>query len=227
MSIITNSELQKKFDSLTENSLNRKILIENAIREVEDFVENIPIYTSPFKRVPKPPTTNKSPKFLNFEGAYIDRKIFNEAFYEYLNNGKALSIVQEQNDNNESFIIKQNSVEQSIELFKYYEWLKKQLPLTTKKIQSNPTLYLNDKLLALHFLGLDTSDYENNKCAEVLAQILDVDSENIRKALSYLYNDAPKNPVRTKSNLEKASQLFEKQGLTTITSKIKSLIEKS
>ncbi|KAF2335649.1 hypothetical protein [Flavobacterium daemonense] len=216
MTIITYLELQQKFDSATEKSLNKKKSIEFEIKAIEDYVDNIP-YIS-FRGKSQASGINKSPKIFSFENVYFDRIIFNEAFYEYLNNGKVISIIQKQNDNNESIKIKQKSVEQSIELFKYYEWLNELLTATNKIVKNND-LTLNQKLITLHYLGLDTRGNDNDKCAEILGEFLGYGAENIRKSFSHLY--AGKNKVRTKTNFEKVIQLFENKGLEQISNRIK------
>jgi hypothetical protein len=222
MNIITNLELQNKFNSVTEKSLNRKLLIENEIREIENYVNNIPAYVPAFLKNSKTAITNKSPKIFSFGDTYIDRKIFNEAFYEYLNNGKVISIDRTQIDNDKSYQLKQNSADQSIEVFKYYEWLK--IQLTTK---AKPSISFNheEKLLALLYLGMDTKKYDNTKSAKILSVVLGMSEQNTRDHLSYLYQDAINNPVRTKKHLETVFKEFENQGLTEISTRIKDEIK--
>lgn len=223
MSTITNLELQNKFNTATENNANRNLLIENEIREIENYVNYIPAYTSPFRKKAIPLTINKSPKIFDFGNTYIDRKIFNESFYEYLNSGKPITIERLHNDNDEMYRIKQNSANQSIETFKYYEWLKIQLSIP-QKAQKKSSLSHKQKLLALHYLGLDTSKYDNTKIAKILSEILELSEDNTRQYLSYL--SAGKNDVRTKTNLEKVNQLFENQEITDISNTIKKDLEK-
>jgi hypothetical protein len=223
MSIITNLELQNKFNTATKNSLNRHTLITFEIREIEEHINNIPANTRAFRKMTYTSTVNVSKKIFDFSGIYIDRKIFNESFYQYLNNGTQITIERLYNDNDERYRHKQNSADQAIEFFKYYQWLKTQL-LTPQKLEDKDSLPVKQKLLALHYLGLDTSANDNNKCAEILGTILGVGSENIRKSLSHLYA-GKNNNVRTKNNLEKVKQLFDSQGLTDISNRIKSDIE--
>lgn len=216
MSIITNLELQNKFDTAIQNSVNKNILIENEIREIENYVNNIPVFS--LKKSAKPLTVNKSPKVFDFRNTYIDRSIFNESFYEYLSNAKPITIERLYHDNDEMYRLKQNSANQAIEIFKYYEWLK--IKLTTKAKQSISFNH-QEKLLALTYLGLDTKNYDNSKSAKILSSILGLSEQNTREHLSYLYYDAKNNPVRTKKHLENISKQFENQGLTDVSNKIK------
>jgi hypothetical protein len=222
MNIITNLELQNKFNSATEKSLNRKLLIENEIKEIENYVNNIPVYV-PFLKIRKSAITNKSPKIFSFGNTYIDRKIFNEAFYQYLNNGKIISVDRTQIDNDESYQFKQNSSNQSIEVFKYYEWLKIQLTTKTKIAIS---LNHQEKMLALHFLGMNTKNLDDNKTAKILSAILGLSEQNTREILGALYIDAKNNPVRTKKHLENLHKHFENIGLTEIAVNIEKEIQK-
>ncbi|WP_445956928.1 hypothetical protein [Yeosuana sp.] len=218
MSIITNLELQKKFDTAIENSVNKNILIENEIREIENYVNNIPVYSFSLKKSAKPLTMNKSPKVFDFGKTYIDRKIFNESFHDYLRNAKPITIERLYDESDETYRIKQNSSEQAIETFKYYEWLRIKL---TKKAKQSISFNHEEKLLALLYLGLNTTEYDNTKCAKILNAIIGLSEQNTREMLSYLYNDGINNPVRTKKHLEKVSKQFENQGLTVISNKIK------
>jgi hypothetical protein len=50
MSIITNLELQNKFNTATENSLNRHTLITFEIREIEKHINTTPANTGHFEK---------------------------------------------------------------------------------------------------------------------------------------------------------------------------------
>jgi len=93
-----------------------------------------------------------------------------------------------------------------------------------QKTTSKSSLSHKQKLLALHYLGLNTTKYENTKIAKILAEVLELSEDNTRIFLSYL--SAGKNEVRTKANLEKVNQLFEKQGLSEISETIINDIKK-
>lgn len=224
MSIITNLELQNKFNTATENSINRNILIETEIREIENYINNIPVYARAFKKAVKPLTINKSPKIFDFSDVYINRKIFNESFYEYLNNGKPITIERLYNDNDEIYKHKQNSADQAIEFFKYYEWLKIQL-LTPQKAEKKSSLSHKEKMLALYYLGLDMRKFSNNKqSAIILSKILGLDESNTKDYLTYF--DGNKGKVKTEANINKMLDLFENQDFKEIQKKIKDDLEK-
>jgi hypothetical protein len=225
MSIITNLELQNKFNITTENSIHKTLLIENEIKEIENYVNHIPVYTSPFRKETKPLTTNNSPKVFNFGNTYIDRKIFNESFYDYLNNGKPITIERLYNDNDEMHRLKQNSANQSIEIFKYYEWLKIQLSNPQKIEKKSEGLSHKEKMLALYYLGLDMRKFRNNlQSAKILSKILDLDESNTKDNLTYF--DGINCKVKTEANLKRVLELFEHKDFKEIHTAITREIEK-
>lgn len=224
MSIITNLELQNKFNTVTENSINRNILIETEIREIEIYINNIPVYTRTFKKTVKPLTINKSPKIFDFSGVHINRQIFNESFYEYLNNGKTITIERLYNDNDETYKHKQNSADQAIEFFKYYEWLKIQLS-TPQKAEKKNSLSHKEKMLALYYLGLDMRKFGNNvQSASILSKIIGFDESNTKRFLTYF--DGKECEVKKEPNMTKMLELFEHHDFKEIHNAIKKDLEK-
>jgi len=113
---------------------------------------------------------------------------------------------------------------QGFEFAKYTLWLKRDMKNDGLNKKKKTPLSHKQKMLALHYLGLDLSKYDNTKSAKILSQILDLSEENTRKYISYL--SAGKNNVRTKSNLEKLSQLFEQQNFIDVSNQINSDIKK-
>jgi hypothetical protein len=127
------------------------------------------------------------------------------------------------NDNDNMFKFKTETVNQAYEFFEYYKWLNSLINEPKKDVKKS-SLTHKQKLLALHYLGLDTSKFENSKIAKILSEILELSEDNTRQYLSYI--TAGKNEVRTKANLEKVNQLFENQGLLDISLSIKKDLEK-
>lgn len=113
-------------------------------------------------------------------------------------------------------------MQQAKEFSKYYLWLKNLKP--SDKVQKQSSLSHKQKMLALHYLGLDLSKYDNTKSAKILSLILDLDEGNTRKYLSYV--SAGKNDVRTKTNLSKLNEVFKHQGLDDIAFTIKNDLDK-
>jgi len=156
------------------------------------------------------------------------REFFNSVFNDYLINGKITCIPDnnEMDDDLRDFGISSlrddecamSEIEKATNFVDYYNWLKElEIKPTIQKDKSN--LNLEQKLLALQYLGLEVRDFSNSHSATVLGQILNVGSENIRKNLSNLY--AGKNKVRSAENLEKVSELFKNQTFDSISNRIK------
>ncbi len=149
-------------------------------------------------------------------------KFFNSVFHNYSMNGDYdfNSIPENRFKDRDTKVAKK-----AISFAEYYKWLKElNLESSQNKSSKKAELSHKQKMLALHYLGLDLSKYENTNSAKILSQILDLDYDNTRKYLSYV--SGGKNTVRTKTNLQKIQNLFENQNLNTISNKIKEDIEK-
>ena len=221
MEIIKLQQFQNNFNNVIQNSPNSKFIIENEIKEVSYYVDNFP----KFQGLKKPTLNNHSRKtktVFKLNLSILARDLFNVAFTEFMFSGN-YTAEQLHSDNEEMFQFKVETVAQAYEFSEYYKWLNSLLKEPQKNTNKN-SLSHKQKLLALHYLGLNTSKYENTKIAKILSEILELSEDNTRMFLSYLSNG--KNEVRTKSNLEKVNQLFEKQGLTDISNTIKTDIEK-
>ncbi|SNR75516.1 hypothetical protein [Lutibacter flavus] len=103
----------------------------------------------------------------------------------------------------------------------YYKWLNelKEQPLSSPK-QKKSTLTHSQKILALYYLGIDMSKFQNNvQSAKILSSILDLDYTNTKEFLTYFEGKKPK--VKNKSNIKKMSELFEHQIFKCILDEIK------
>jgi hypothetical protein len=220
MEIVTVSQLQEKFNQVYKTSLNPHFVLDNEIKEIVNYVNTVPSMS--FYRSLKHKSTDNYKSTATFSFKIPDKNLFNTAFYQVQNNG-SFEVERSHIDNDLMYEIKLQTVKQAKEFFEYYKWLN-ELQAAPKKVEKKPALTHKQKLLALHYLGLDTSKYENSKTAKILSEILELSEDNTRQYLSYL--SAGKNDVRTKSNLEKVLQLFDKQGLTDISNKLKTDIEK-
>lgn len=221
MGIIKLQQLKDNFDSEIKKSINQKYVIDEGIKEVLDYIKNIPSYNS-FRNTSKSLSKDNGAKTFKIKIPNLLRNLFSEAFNSYIKFGK-YELERFHADTNEMYQIKEDTVKQAFEFSEYYKWLN-DLLTSPQKVEKKNGLSHKQKLLALHYLGLNTSKYENTKTAKILSEILELSEDNTRIFLSYL--SAGKNEVRTKANLEKVNQLFEKQGLTEISDSIKTDIEK-
>lgn len=222
MDIITATELQEKFDLTIQNNSHRTIKIENEIKAVEEYVYNIPTPRSTFRKQPTKISINKTPQVFDLGYTYIDRNIFNEAFCKYLNSEEKTIVEQLHNEPKEVHYLKQRSADQAIELFKYFTWLK---VILTKKTKPTITLNHQEKMLALHFLGMNTSKFNDTKIAKILSVILGLDEQNTREILGALYVNAPNNPVRNNKHFENLQKQFKNIGLNEIAEEINEKIK--
>lgn len=221
MEIIKLQQFQNNFNSAIENLPNQKFIIENEIKEVIHYVENVPNFR-PFKKTVTPNYSHKSKTIFKLNLSDLGRGLFNTAFNEFMFSGSFIA-ERDYNDNDNMFKFKTETVNQAYEFFEYYKWLNSLINEPKKDVKKS-SLTHKQKLLALHYLGLDTSKFENSKTAKILSEILELSEDNTRQYLSYI--TAGKNEVRTKSNLEKVNQLFENQGLLDISLSIKKDLEK-
>jgi hypothetical protein len=125
---------------------------------------------------------------------------------------------RDNNETDEMYKIKIDCVQQGAELLKYYDWLNKVFDTPPKEFKTK-ALTLNQKILALDYLGIDLSNQDNTKTAKLLSAILGMNEQNIRTCLTYI-NVGRKNDVRTKANLQVLHELFKSQSLIDISATI-------
>ncbi|WP_029034232.1 hypothetical protein [Salinimicrobium terrae] len=222
MNLTTLSELKKAFHSALEEATDKQYLIENELREINNFISYVPIPKVQKRLYVKYHSVQKGTEIFDLNIPQAQRKDFTEAFNSILRTGE-FQIEKSFHEPNEAFEIRLNIKKQAFEFAEYYRWLN-ELKSSPQKASKKNVLTHKQKLLALHYLGLDTSKFDNSAVAKILSEILELSEDNTRQYLSYI--SAGRNNVRTKTNLEKVNQLFEEQGLTDISKKIKSDIEK-
>lgn len=221
METITLTQLKENFNIVLEISINKKYTIENEINAITDYINSIPNYKL-FQKPVNADLKNKNNKIFKIKISDLSRSLFSDTFNNYMLVGKQI-VERFHSDTDEMFEYKERIVNQAYEFADYYKWLN-ELLATPQKTEKKGSLTHKQKLLALHYLGLDTSKFENSKTAKILSEILELSEDNTRQYLSYI--SAGKNEVRTKANLEKVNQLFENQGLLDISSNIKKDLEK-
>ncbi len=220
MNITTFSELKKAFNSALENSPDKQFLIDNELREINNFINYVPIPKVQKRLYVKYYPAQKGTGIFNIEVS--PGRSFNEAFNSILRTGD-FQIEKSFHEPTEAFEIRQNIVKQAYEFAEYYKWLNS-LKNSPQKLPKKSSLDHKEKLLALHYLGLDLSKFDNKKTAKILSEIIGHSEENTRKYLSYLA--AGKNDVRTPKTLKNTLNLFESQGFDEISNTIKTDLEK-
>ncbi|SDK79361.1 hypothetical protein SAMN04488034_101489 [Salinimicrobium catena] len=222
MILTTLSDLKKSFKSALEKSSEKQYLIENELREINNFVTNLPIPRAKRNIFSKYYSIPKGTAIFDLDIPFEFRRTFAEAFNKIIITGE-LEEVKLHSESDQAFLFRKQISQQALEFVKYYKWLNelKNKPQTLPKKSS---LDHKEKLLALHYLGLDLSKFDNKKTSKILSEIIGHSEENTRKYLSYL--TAGKNNVRTPKTLKITLNLFESQGFDEISNTIKSDLEK-
>lgn len=222
MDIITLSQFQNEFYLVYNKSIDKQYIVDNELNEILIHINTAQNHKAFQKRNTLTFTNNLNGTFKKLLNRSNDT-FFSLSFNNYMLEGKS-ETERTYNDTDATYQYKLRTTNQAYEFAEYYKWLKK-LNSEPQKTEEENSMPIKQKLLALHYLGMDTSEHNHTKCAEILAEILGVGSENIRKSLSHLYA-GKNNTVRTKNNFEKVKQLFDKQGLTAISNQIKDDLEK-
>ena len=126
MELITLPQLQAKFNSIAEKSINKKYVIDTEINSVINFVNTFPI----FRMWEIPKKENKKTKTI-FE---LDipmglNELFNNAFNGFITR-EDFAIERFHFDTNDMYKIKEETVKQAFEFSEYYKWL--------QELQNNP-----------------------------------------------------------------------------------------
>ncbi|WAC00967.1 hypothetical protein N7U66_12210 [Lacinutrix neustonica] len=179
--IIDFKTLQKDFNSRSSELKNTKRFVEDELKQV-DLLLNHSNYAPDFGMSGL--TERYKSKLENLNRIYncvqSGWKIFLWGYEKYYYNEKETKYrrVSNINDISEKHLKSFNDENevfhnQGLELGKYVLWLRKleNEPSTEKEYS---TLSPEQKLLALHYLGLDFRDFTNTHVANVLSQILNV-----------------------------------------------------
>jgi hypothetical protein len=196
----TSNQFIEVFETVLETTENKTSLIQNEIKQIEAFTSSEALILKSSMMFTIYDNATNSVFDLSLLGS---RKYFNKYFVEYRINNKTSA------DDNIS--------QQAVEFAEYYKWLNElKIPKSKQKFSD---LNNEQKLLALHFLFPNISDYTNTQLAKVLSQILNIGSENVRRNLSDLYKKDSE--IRTIENFEKLIELFENKTFESITTKLK------
>ncbi|MBL4746866.1 MAG: hypothetical protein JKY08_10935 [Flavobacteriaceae bacterium] len=211
MKLTTQEQFTSNFElELDINSeSNKSKIIKNEINEIEKFLEP--------KEYPK---VDKKYRYanLNLKPNHVFKLSINKNYRNhFINAFHDFNLRNEINENENSDI--QVVIVQAREFVKYYNWLT-ELTSENKNVKiKKSSLTHSQKILALYYLGIDMTKYQNNvQSAKVLASILDLDESNTKDYLTYF--DGKKSKVKNKKNIEKISELFNHQDFKSILNKI-------
>lgn len=226
MTIKSFQEFKENFNIKAEQVQDKLALVKNEVKEIENFIVDAQ-YVEPFPRRTRGIFSGgvKSKSTAVFE---LDiHRNYKTRFVDFFNDYNLHNKVNLDRDSYQlestyqDFLTLSNQAKEFVE---YYKWLLNQQNEKVTPKAKKSELTHKQKMLALHYLGLDLSKYDNTKSAKILSMVLDLDEGNTRKYLSYL--SAGKNDVRTKSNLSKLNEVFKHLGLDDIAFTIKSDLDK-
>ena len=204
MNLTTFEQFKEAFETALSKSKKPENLIDNEISDIEHFLkkEDVPRQKR-FRFHITPPSVHIFKLHINKTHKYH----FVNAFNDFNLIGK-----------HDSDMANSEVVEQARQFCQYYNWLKSLKKAPNRNLQKNGLSY-KQKMLALHYMGLDLSKYDNTTYGNILGEVLGLDRGNTRKYLSYVCSG--KNDVRTIKNLQVVLNLFEAEHLTDISSKIR------
>ncbi|SMG49718.1 hypothetical protein [Arenibacter troitsensis] len=217
-------ELQDIFNTSLSKAKNKEIIIENELKQIDVF-----LHTQGSNNYRKEIINliaehdNLNPNFDRINWLYFTKGDF-DTFHRYYDD----YLIQEiesplpvyefnneisQEEINGFFEEIKRIRKQAIELAKYTIWLKALKSTNNSKPQKkNNTLSQKQKLLALHYLGLDFRKQDYIKSAKVLQEIYGHHFEDSRKLMPMLYDT--NNSLKTSDNLRSVLNLFKSIGFT-------------
>lgn len=217
-------ELQDIFNVRYEKIKNKTLLIEDELKQIDEFFEtegkniyrqDLVDFLISIDRVPNsvfnthwiyPPTGY----FFDFK-KYYEGYLYEEIELPIPDNKPTENIPQKDIDINMEGLKPVRL--QAIELAKYTIWLKELKSTNTLKPQKKKdTLSQKQKLLALHYLGLDFRNHDYIKSAKVLQEIYGHHFEDSRKLMPMLYDT--NNTLKTSDNLRSVLNIFKSIGFT-------------
>lgn len=223
MEITKLEQLQNNFKLALEKSLNQKHTIDTEIKEVEDFINTIPIQRAFRKPIKAEFKTLRTTRVFNLNPC--DRQLLSDAFYSITETGDFNDLSRTVNDTDLTYQHRTNTVKQAFELFEYYKWLNKLLTVPQKEEKKSDGLSHKERMLALYYLGLDMRKFGNNlQSAKILSKIIGFDESNTKKFLTYF--DGKECEVKKEPNITKMLELFEHQDFKEIHNAVRKDLEK-
>jgi len=205
-------ELQSEFSTELDKALEKKNLIDLELKGIYSYLNptlSNEIFGPAF--LPNPFSIFKLEIYTNH------LELLKSAFNGYLVYDKFEIPVADYEDQL-TIDLNKKIVQQGFELVKYHNWLNN-LKVKPSLEKNGQSLNLEQKLLALYLLDINFEDHTNSHMANVLGQILNMDSQNIRGNLSNIH--AGKNSIRKIENFEKLAELFKNKTFDSISTKIK------
>lgn len=217
MNITTLEEFKENFNKSLELVENKQNLIKNEIQEIESFVNNDSRTTNEYDYLRNQFIESRASKnIFKIILPKNSKDDFRIGYKEVKINGK-VKVFRYGHEMEESFTERKLIYKQAEELAKYSDWLSTNFESKTLKSRRIPTsLNLDQKLLALQYLGVKLNKVDNTKASKIIASILGMGYDNIIKRHPQVYFNSKENEVRTKDNFEKLLKLFENEQFKAI-----------
>lgn len=228
MKLKTFEELKTDFNKRLEKITHKKVLIENEIQEVEIYVRNEQVHISGGNKggsifsAPSATRHSYGSRVFELDIVFTGRDYLSEAFLKYLYEDDKTAYEDREHPYYKERIL---AIEQSYEFAEYYVWLKELLEKPNLLIVNTKSNLSNaQKVLALHYLGIDYTQTSNIKYSKVLSKILGIGGENIRQNISKMHS--AHNGIITEDNLKSILELFDEYKISEAKDKIKKDLSK-
>lgn len=212
MNIITLEEFKENFNKSLELVEKKQNLIKNEIQEIESFVNNDSRTTNEYDYLRNQFIESRASKnIFKLILPKNSKEDFRIGYKEFKINGK-VKVFRYGHEMEELFTERKLIYKQAEELAKYSDWLCTNFESKSLKSKRIPTsLNLDQKLLALQYLGVKLNKVDNTKASKIIASILGMGYDNILKKHPQVYFNSKENEVRTKDNFDKLLKLFENE----------------
>ena len=228
MNITTFEEFKYKFDLNLKRTKLKENLIDNEIREILIFLEPVnkaQSYNavaggafSPIQRI--------SSRVFDLEIHRTDKSNFTYAFNAYYLRGE-FEVQPYSEESESSCLNRQFITRQANEFVRYYLWLKElNIKDTNKESLNTKVLSLKERILILHYLGLNFTKYNQTATSEIISTLLDSDYSNTRKAIGQLLSATKEEKIKTQNNLLKVLEVFEHKDFNAIKTNVKNDLNK-
>jgi hypothetical protein len=226
MNIITLEEFKENFNKALELIENKQNLIKNEIQEIENFVNNDSRSSNEYDYLRNQFIKSRASKnIFKLILPKNSKEDFVIGYKEFKIIGK-VEIFRYDHELEESFKDRKLIYKQAEELAKYSDWLSTNFEnksIKSKRIKTS--LNLEQKLLALQYLGVKLNGVDNTKASYLISSILGMGYDNIIKIHPQIYFNSKDNEVRTKDNFEKLLKLFENEQFKDIHNNIREDME--
>lgn len=207
------------FEKALIDTKNKKYLIEKEIKQINKVIEtDKPLFGYSGDAGPEVRTNSV------FKERFFADNYFNSLFHQYIEDGgfDFEPILDDKYKRHTDYLMKK-----VIPFADYYLWLKQQLQnFAENKTIKKSDLTLSQKILSLHYLGLNLDNFDRTKSSKILSKILNQNEDNTRKYLNKLSSAKKENEIKSKKNLNILLEIFENEQFKEVQNKIKKDIDK-